>query len=480
MASDAIVNELWEITNKNSDEKIEREEFEEELRTSVFAKLKEMSPDNSINNINDEYARSLPVILHQAEVNPESLGQIEGGKFTISSEIISKAVETIKYENRFIPNTDEYNQRISNENDKIDIKEVVLTAVLANEMINNFDKLSYIEKNNLWDNYRNLNRAQQINLEKANIRAMRNLSNKINNSEYKELLENSCKSAESRIEYTNDISLNKGILSSLINNNKGFQENYPEIDFSNIEITEDIISLYNEYKGKQNTRMQELIEIEQNRDLDSIEKKELEEIRHQEKIDAILNNKIFQKENSEANLLNMSVQEIGNLYEKYLNQNEKDTSKEGLNSENLPSDAQELFNEFDNNKNSKEENKLESTKKEQNDNIINKIPENEFESPTEQVAKEQFTEEEISEALNQYKEYFEEFDEETIEEIRELTPEEIIANIKDDFADMQNDGQISERTGKALDVIVENLSRRHKRYIIRFRKKRCIFRKNTK
>ena len=63
MASDAIVNELWEITNKNSDEKIEREEFEEELRASVFAKLKEMSPDNSINNINDEYARSLYYII---------------------------------------------------------------------------------------------------------------------------------------------------------------------------------------------------------------------------------------------------------------------------------------------------------------------------------------------------------------------------------------------------------------------------------
>ena len=88
MASDAIVNELWEITNRNSDKKIEREEFEEELRASVFAKLKEMSPDNSINNINDEYARALPVILHQAEVNPDSLGQIQGGKFTIGSKII--------------------------------------------------------------------------------------------------------------------------------------------------------------------------------------------------------------------------------------------------------------------------------------------------------------------------------------------------------------------------------------------------------
>ena len=32
MASDTIVNELWEITNRNSDKKIEREEFEEELR----------------------------------------------------------------------------------------------------------------------------------------------------------------------------------------------------------------------------------------------------------------------------------------------------------------------------------------------------------------------------------------------------------------------------------------------------------------
>ena len=146
MASDAIVNELWEITNKNSDEKIEREEFEEELRTSIFDKLKEMSPDNSINNINDEYARALPVILHQAEVNPDSLGQIQGGKFTISSEIISKAVETVKYENRFIPNTYEYNQRISNENNHIDMKDVVLTVAVVDLMLNNYENLSIVKR----------------------------------------------------------------------------------------------------------------------------------------------------------------------------------------------------------------------------------------------------------------------------------------------------------------------------------------------
>lgn len=162
MASDEIINEIWEIAQENSLDPIDKEEFGKDLRKTVFAEL-ERSTEGVIYDINNEFARALPIILHQAKANPDLIYENNGKGFSVASGILAKAVLTVKYENRYIPGTAEY----QNEFPKESVAEIVLTAAIADSMIKNFDQLSYEERSILNENWSELTHVQRKNVIKS-------------------------------------------------------------------------------------------------------------------------------------------------------------------------------------------------------------------------------------------------------------------------------------------------------------------------
>lgn len=159
MATETILNELWEIAQKNNREEIEENSFKKDLSNSIYTELEAYS--GQVFDINDEFDRTLPLILAKAEVSPKILGETKGGSFRVSSEIVIMAVKSVKYENQFIEGTPEYEKRHSNEKVDIGIKDVILTAVLIDKMIDNYTDLTYNEKQALIENYTNMTESEQ-------------------------------------------------------------------------------------------------------------------------------------------------------------------------------------------------------------------------------------------------------------------------------------------------------------------------------
>lgn len=163
MASDEIINEIWEIAQENSLDPIDKEEFGRDLKKSVFAEL-EHATEGTIFDINNEFARTLPIILHQAKANPDLIYENNGKGFSVASGILAKAVLTVKYENRFIPGTVEYQKEFPKEI----VSEVVFTAVIADNLLKNYDDLSKEDKllvNDNWDKLTTRQRAEVFDKE---------------------------------------------------------------------------------------------------------------------------------------------------------------------------------------------------------------------------------------------------------------------------------------------------------------------------
>lgn len=156
MASDEIINEIWEVAQENSIDSIDKSEFGKDLRKAVFAEL-ERATEGVISDINNEFARALPIILHQAKANPELIYENNGKGFSVASGIFAKAVLTVKYENRFIPGTAEYKKEFPKES----LPEIVIVGAVADLMIKNYDNLSYEERKALNNNWKNLTGEQR-------------------------------------------------------------------------------------------------------------------------------------------------------------------------------------------------------------------------------------------------------------------------------------------------------------------------------
>lgn len=156
MASDEIINEIWEVAQENSIDPIDKDEFGKDLRKAVFAEL-ERATEGVISDINNEFARALPIILHQAKANPELIYESNGKGFSVASGILAKAVLTVKYENKFIPGTAEYQKEFPKET----LEKVVLTAGVMDAMINKFDTLSFEEREGIINRWGELNREQK-------------------------------------------------------------------------------------------------------------------------------------------------------------------------------------------------------------------------------------------------------------------------------------------------------------------------------
>ena len=156
MASDEIINEIWEIAQENSLNTIDKNEFGRDLRKTVFAEL-ERSTEGVIYDINNEFATALPIILHQAKANTDLIYENNGKGFSVASGILAKAVLTVKYENRFIPGTVEYQKEFQKES----ITEIVFTVAIIDKMIENYDKLSFEERSIIIDRWSELTGNQK-------------------------------------------------------------------------------------------------------------------------------------------------------------------------------------------------------------------------------------------------------------------------------------------------------------------------------
>lgn len=130
MASENLTMELWEIIQKNNQEEISYNDFEKDL-------------NNAFNLPKDDVDRALSIMISQAEVNPNVIGEYKGGSFLISQSFTATVINTIKYENQFIPGKQEYIARESN----IRVGEelinfVIITPTLISQMLDNFENLS--------------------------------------------------------------------------------------------------------------------------------------------------------------------------------------------------------------------------------------------------------------------------------------------------------------------------------------------------
>lgn len=143
MASENLVIELWELIQKENKEKISYNDFENDL-------------NNALNLPRDEVDRALALMLSQAEVNPNLIGEYKGGSFVISSSFAAAITTTIKYENQFIPGKVEYETRSVGEkifNDAVVTGALIITPDLINNMVDNYGDLSIEESDFLWDHY---------------------------------------------------------------------------------------------------------------------------------------------------------------------------------------------------------------------------------------------------------------------------------------------------------------------------------------
>lgn len=166
MASENLVNDLFEIVQSNTKEKLSYDDFEKDLI-------------KSINLPNDEMDRALSIMLSQAEVNPNVIGESKGGMFVLSPSFSASVVSTIKYENQFIEGKLENINRNSNNNIKADFEAAVLimTPGLKDAMIMNYESLSSEERTALWNNFRYCTDEEKKKINEAHAKAIYNKAN---------------------------------------------------------------------------------------------------------------------------------------------------------------------------------------------------------------------------------------------------------------------------------------------------------------
>lgn len=176
MASENLINELWEIVQSNNDSEISYDDFENDL-------------NNAIKLPKDEFDRAIMAMISQAEINPNVIGFSKNGVFQVSHGFVTSVVATIKYENQFIPGKKEFNSR----NDKItkvkDIDGVILIPSLLEEMIKNYGDLDQKDKNWLLNQYAGLSREKQREIEDAQIQEIEGLKEKMENPKDKKFFE---------------------------------------------------------------------------------------------------------------------------------------------------------------------------------------------------------------------------------------------------------------------------------------------------
>ncbi len=150
MSSDTIVNTLFEIAQTETNEVIYFNDFCKELR------------DNFNELTNDEYDEAL-VVINQQVKNGNKLLEPTSGTISVSSQIIKSAKNTVEY-------TKQMKERSVLENrEKLKTSDIIITGIVINEMLNNYDKLSAEEKEIF------INNLNKVDIEKMGS-ALRNIA----------------------------------------------------------------------------------------------------------------------------------------------------------------------------------------------------------------------------------------------------------------------------------------------------------------
>lgn len=163
MASENLTLELWELIQKNNKEEISYNDFENDL-------------NKAFNLPKDEVDRALAIMISQAEVNPDMIGEYKGGSFMISQSFAANITNTIKYENQFIPGKEEFTIRQNSNKTMDDLGTLVIlpfTPEVFDKMISDYEKLSDEEQNILWDSYGDMSKKQRSELDKAHDEALK-------------------------------------------------------------------------------------------------------------------------------------------------------------------------------------------------------------------------------------------------------------------------------------------------------------------
>ena len=167
MASESLVNDLFEIVQANSKDALSYDDFEKDL-------LK------SLNLPEDEIDRALAIMLSQAEINPNIIGETKGGTFIVSTSFSASVISTIKYENQFIEG------KIENQNKnklEIEVAGVLLTVDAVDKILNTSDQLTDKEFIDLFNNYAELSTEQQRKLDEKHLEKMKSLEEQVKDSD---------------------------------------------------------------------------------------------------------------------------------------------------------------------------------------------------------------------------------------------------------------------------------------------------------
>lgn len=254
MASENLVNDLFEIVQSNEKEKLSYDDFEKDL-------LK------SINLPNDEIDRALSIMLSQAQVNPNVIGESKGGTFVISPSFSASVISTIKYENQFIEGTKENELRKLN-NLGNSLSEIIGSTYLNELMLNNFEALSIIEIEKLGKQYYLMDEEQRDKYKKGYASW---LDKKVNDSKTDEERKfySDAKSAEmmrqAKIEEAKKDESQRNDLRDIISNSKNFRAFFKEMKGRELEedfeLTDDIIAIWESYHYKNETELMSLEEF---------------------------------------------------------------------------------------------------------------------------------------------------------------------------------------------------------------------------
>ncbi len=114
--------------SKNNQEEISYNDFENDL-------------NKAYNLPKDEVDRAISIMIHQAEVNPNIIGEYKGGTFIISHSFVNAVTSTIKYENKFITGKVEYDNNNKTAKDDL-LSALIITPPLLSRMLDNFDNLN--------------------------------------------------------------------------------------------------------------------------------------------------------------------------------------------------------------------------------------------------------------------------------------------------------------------------------------------------
>lgn len=417
---------------------------------------------------NDDRREILSILLEMVNDPTQSFidlnGNIDIDKIKVlTNNSIKNAIE----KGLIRPNTENKNFNNGRENT---IKDVILTSVVINKMISNYESISIEEKQELWNQYSNLSRDEQRRLEKASSNTWYALAKNATSNSEKKHFENMGKVGE-KISALYD-KANSGDkkaqeeLFKIMMSDKEFIKTYKDTP---TKYSEELRNEFASFKGKQNVIAQEVMKITQNLrgEISQDDIKKITELIKQEK-DFFKSYKTKYPNNTieYSSLIDEYMylcSERGQNLEKALGLiNESKNELPKKNSEKLTEDAE----------------KIESTPV--LDDINSMLTSDQVdlseEFPVEKT-QEISSKEEISNALTIYKEYFQDFDEETIEAISEMTPEEIIANLKDDFDSMLEENQIDNKTKDALYLLADNLTSDNKNILLDSEKREVFFEK---